>query len=280
MAVEIALRKGFFQRENIHPERIFIRSADVIVKTLLLGEVDYATVFSSAVAAAARGVPVKVVGAMTRGMDYALVSKPGIKKPDELRGKVFAISSFGAAGDYVIYTVLEKHGIIPERDAKFITVGGSSSRLAVVASGAADVTSLVAPFHYQAEKLGLRTFMTPEETSKWVELPGGGLAVAESKIRRNPDEVMKVLRAVQRGSRFIRENSEETVAIGMNWLRIDRDTGEKLYKILRELSVDDLIVPDRLVTNAVHLSVFRQREKLDVGLDKIRDWSFAERAKR
>jgi len=213
-------------------------------------------------------------------MDYALVTKPGITRIEDLRGKVFAISSFGAAGDYVIYTVLERNGIQPERDARFITVGGSSSRLAVLAAGAADVTSLVAPFHYQAEKMGLRIFMTPEQMSKWVELPGGGVAVAESKTRRNQEEITKVLRAIQRGSKFARENSEEAIAIGMKWLRIDRDTGEKLYRILRELSVDDLIVPDRLVTNAVHLSVFRQREKLDVELDKIRDWSFAERAKR
>ena len=49
---EIAVRKGFFEQEGLEPEIITIRGADLIIKALLSGQLDYATPVASLVAGA------------------------------------------------------------------------------------------------------------------------------------------------------------------------------------------------------------------------------------
>src|SRR5262245_1385566 len=82
----VAQKRGFLQEEGLQAE--FIRmGATVGLATLVTGEIDYYTSLGAGVAAAIRGVPVKIVACYVPGPTATLIARPEFKSVQELRGK-------------------------------------------------------------------------------------------------------------------------------------------------------------------------------------------------
>jgi ABC-type nitrate/sulfonate/bicarbonate transport system substrate-binding protein len=79
-------KRGFFQEEGIVAESIRMNPA-VALPALVGGEIDYYTVLGPGVAAAIRGVPVKLVAAYVPVSPTALIARPEIKSVAALKGK-------------------------------------------------------------------------------------------------------------------------------------------------------------------------------------------------
>lgn len=273
---DIASRKGFFKQEGLDPEMITIRSADIIIKALLTDNLDYATTLISLVGAAVKGLPIKVFGVTVKKTSYVMVSHPAVKSIRDLKGKVVGISSFGAASDYVVRVALQKGGLDPKKDVTLIQVGGSAGRLSALQSGSIQATVLVAPFDLQAEKMGYRSLLW---LGKVMDLPQGGFGAHEKKLRENPDEIVRLMRATSRGMQFIKSQKEETVRFTMEWLNLDRSVAESVYPLLIESLADFGITDDSVLESAVEAAKFQDRVDKEISLDQIRDWSFAKKAR-
>ncbi len=273
---EIAVKKGFFKEEGLDPEMITIRSADIIIKALLTDSIEYGTSLPSLVAAAVRGLPIKVVGIMVKKTTYVLVSHSSIRSVQELKGKVIGISSFGGASDYAVRVALKRGGLDPKKDVTILQVGGSAGRLAALQSGTIHATVLVAPFNFQAEKIGYRSLLW---LGKVMDLPQGGYGVHERRLRENPEEIVRVMRAASRGIQFIKSHKEETINFMMEWLRLDRSVAEPVYPILIESLADFGLPEDSVVESAIDAAKFQDRTEKEIPLDQVRDWSFAEKVR-
>jgi ABC-type nitrate/sulfonate/bicarbonate transport system substrate-binding protein len=71
-------KRGFLEEEGLQAE--FIRmGAPVGLATLVTGEIDYYTSIGSGVAAALRGVPVKIVACYVPGPTAILIARPEFK---------------------------------------------------------------------------------------------------------------------------------------------------------------------------------------------------------
>ena len=91
----VAQKRGFLQEEGLQGE--FIRmGASVALTTLITGEIDYYTALGPGVAAAMRGIPVKIVACYVPGPTATLVARPEFKSVPELRGKTVGLNVFGA----------------------------------------------------------------------------------------------------------------------------------------------------------------------------------------
>ena len=273
---ELAVKKGFFKEEGLDPEMITIRSADIIIKALLTGSIEYGTSLPSLVAAGVRGLSIKVIGVMVKKTTYVLVSHSSIRSVQELKGKVIGISSFGGASDYAVRVALRGGGLDPKKDVTIIQVGGSAGRLSALQSGAIQATVLVAPFNFQAEKMGYRSLLW---LGKVMDLPQGGVGTYERRLKENPEEVVRVMRAVSRGIQFIKSHREETVNFMMEWLNLDRSVAEPVYPILLESLAEFGLPEDSVIQSAVDAAKFQFRMDKEVPLDQVRDWSFARRAR-
>jgi len=273
---EIAAKQGFFKDEGLDPEMITIRSADIIIKALLSRQLDYSTSLPSLVTAAVRGLPIKIFGVMIKKTSYVMVSHSSVRSIQELKGKVIGTSSFGAASDYAIRVALQKGGVDPKKDVTIIQVGGSAGRLAALQAGTIQATVLVAPFNIQAEKMGYRSLLW---LGKVMDLPQGGLGAHEKRLQENPDEVVRVMKAVSRGIQFIKSSREETVKFMMNWLTLDRAVAEGAYPILIESLADFGIAEDSVIESAVDAARFQGLAEREVPLNQVRDWSFARKAR-
>src|SRR4029078_12484169 len=97
----IAQIKNFYREEALDVEVIFIRGA-VGMQALLGGSVDFTSASGSTIAAAVRGIPVKLVFISSSKPQFELVSQPQIKSVQELKGKIVGISSRGGSNDLMM----------------------------------------------------------------------------------------------------------------------------------------------------------------------------------
>ena len=77
LSLPLGQKTGFFQKEGIQPELIRIRST-VALAALVSGEIDYHSVIAPGIAAAIRGVPVKIVACYTPSIAAAIIARPDL----------------------------------------------------------------------------------------------------------------------------------------------------------------------------------------------------------
>jgi ABC-type nitrate/sulfonate/bicarbonate transport system substrate-binding protein len=118
----IAHLKGFYREEGLDLETLLIRGS-VGMQALIGGSVDYASAAGSIIAAAVRGVPVRLVLIVNSKPQFDLVGRPDIKSVQQLKGKVVGISSRGGAVDLLTQLILTHHGVTPNKDATLIVIG-------------------------------------------------------------------------------------------------------------------------------------------------------------
>jgi ABC-type nitrate/sulfonate/bicarbonate transport system substrate-binding protein len=86
----VAGESGFFEKEGLKVRLITFRGTNLMLTALLAGELDYATILPFLTGASARGLPVKILAAVTKSSSYVIISRPEIENIKGLRGKKLA----------------------------------------------------------------------------------------------------------------------------------------------------------------------------------------------
>ncbi len=278
---KIALEKALFEKEGLKVRMITFRGTNLMLAALMGGDLDYMTILPFTAGAAARGVPVKIVGSVTKSSTVAIIARPGIEGIKSLKGKKVGINSFGSSVDYTAYAALSRSGLDPNKDVTILMSGGGNvDRIAAVLSGSIDATVVSSPFEYQAEKQGLKTLVSAAELGKLVRIPATGVVVTQKKIEKDPDEIVRLLRALRASILLLQQQPEYSVGLFEKVMRLDRPSAEKLYGLVREQWNPELTLPDSVVDDLLAVGTFRSQEKATYNLQSIRDWTFAEKAKR
>jgi NitT/TauT family transport system substrate-binding protein len=276
LPLEIAARKGFFRDEGIEALAITMRT-NIAVNALLSRSVDYATPSTSVIKAAAAGLPVKLIAVLLGRPDYFLTVRKDIRSFRDLKGKRIAIGSFGAAADLALRAVAKQEGLDADRDLIRLQMGGAASRYASLIAGSVDATILTLPYNLQAEKSGYKDLLWFGER---MELPLSGLAARDETIQKHSKQVFSVVRAVARAMNFAAANREETTQMIVNWLKVDREIAAKSYELGKPSWSAGGVVSDAAVKVLVDQSMLELKIKDAVPLDKVRNWNFAEQARR
>ena len=88
--------RGLFAKYGIDAETLFVRGAPTLVAAMASNEIEVGYTGGTAViGAAASGSDLKVLSALTNRVTYDLVVRPGIKTPEDLRGKKFGVQAIG-----------------------------------------------------------------------------------------------------------------------------------------------------------------------------------------
>ena len=132
---------------------IRIRST-VALTALVSGELDYHSVLGPAVAAAIRGVPVKIVACYTPRVATAIIALPEFKSVQDLRGKTIGINSLGGGLEGQARLMLKHFGLDAEKDVKLLATGGMESRLTAMKQGFTVATLGSPPIEFVGKKLG------------------------------------------------------------------------------------------------------------------------------
>jgi NitT/TauT family transport system substrate-binding protein len=213
----VALKKGFFKEEGLEAEVISMRPP-VSITALSSGDIDYTMVFGSVVRAAMRGLPVKVVASFIDGSTHALLARPEYKSAKELRGKVLGVGSYGATDDLVARMMLKHFGVDPEKEVKVVALGADRARFAALKEGIVDAAVIAPPADSEGKKLGFHILARAYEIFNF---PFVGLGTSVRKIKERPEEVRRVLKALIKANRFIKENRDGAVQILAEWGRTE-----------------------------------------------------------
>jgi NitT/TauT family transport system substrate-binding protein len=260
-----------------------MRGTTLMLSALMADEIDYVTILPFIAGAAVRGLPVKIVASGAKSSGYAIISSPEISSLKGLKGKRIAINSFGSSADFAIYTALSRSGLDPDKDVTLQTISGTpDARFAALISRAVDATVVSSPFEYFAEQKGFKTLVSVNEMAELVKIPITGISTSQRKIDKQPDEIVRVLRALRAATLFIQSEREIGIGLMEKTLKLDRSAAEKFYALYREQYNPELSVPNSVVEEWIAVGTFRAKEKEKGGAQaqRVYDWRFAEKARR
>jgi len=227
----VAQKKGFFDPENLQPELVQIRPA-VAIPGLTLASVDYTTVLGSTIAARMRGVPLVITGVFAdKPMDF-LVGAKGIATPKDLKGKIIGISALGTATHFLTVRVLKAVGLDPEKDVTLRAVGDEGLRLQALVTGLVQASLLGSQGVIEGEKAGLKVIVAAADVIE--SLPFAGVTTTLAKLKENPQQIKRVLRAGLRGLRYVQDNQAGTVDVIQSWYRLEREIAASTYDLARK----------------------------------------------
>jgi len=236
----VGVKRGFFRDEGLDIELIRM-NANVSVTALSTGDIDYTMIFASVVRGAMRGMPLKVLASFMDSSTHMLIARPEFKSIRDLKGRTLAVSTYGATSDVAARMMMKQGGLDPERDLKIVPLGAERARFGALREGIVDVAVLSPPADAEAIRLGFNVLSRFYEIFK---MPFTGLGTNLKKLKEKPDEAKRMLKAMIRTNRFIRENRDGTIQAMMEWMKIDRDSAAATYNSTRRVFSEDGTIPD------------------------------------
>jgi ABC-type nitrate/sulfonate/bicarbonate transport system substrate-binding protein len=270
LPLEIAKEKGFYRAEGLNV-RVIVVKTGLQASALAAGDLDFSTVGGAAIRAAAKGLPVKAVMGWWDRPLHILVGRPAIKDIKDLKNKKVAISSIGSTPYIMVREALSAEGMNPDHDVTFMSIGGSSARLAALQAGTVDATPVDVAFIEEAAKLGLHEVLY---FGDMVNLPLGGLAASDNKIKTNPEQIRRMIRATLKGLRFLKANREETVAMLKRHLLIGDDYAGKVYDFAIRSVNDQGDIGVKSLANELRVDKEMLGLTHDISEHDVIDWRF------
>ena len=272
----LAQIRGFFQEEGLQAELIRIRSA-VAIPALTSGEIDYHTVVSPALAAALRGIPVRLVACFTPGLTTAIIARPEFKTIQDLKGKTIGLNSIGGGLESTVRMMLKHYGLDPDKDVKFLATGPVDTRFAALKQGLTVATAGSTPVDYLGKKLG---YVVLARAYDLFSYPNTGLVASVKKIKENPDQLKRVIKAGIKANRYLHQNRDGTIQAMMQWMRIDTDTATATYDGAAKSFNDDGSVPEGGLRLAIDEAKKAANISRDVAFIKVADFTVLREAQR
>jgi NitT/TauT family transport system substrate-binding protein len=275
-----ALHKGFYKDEGIDLELI-VMSATLASTAVLTGDVDYNGAVTGVIGAAVQGRPLKVlIFTADRPLSF-LMAKKEIRAGSDLKGKKVAGSSPGGSATLLAKLAMKHYGLDTDRDVSIMPMGGGDgSRLAALESGVADATVLGIPFNVYALDKGYRELAFFGDL---VRFPQTGFGTSERRIKENPDEIFRMVRATLRGLIFMWEENrrDEILDLVMRRLKIsDWKLAAETFRHLRRGLTKDASVEPEGVQALIDLARENARVSKPVSVAQVVDYTFVEKARK
>jgi NitT/TauT family transport system substrate-binding protein len=271
----IAQKEGYFKEEGLNVELLSIRG-EIAIRTTLAGDVDFFTNAGSALAAAVRGVSVRLVTVFQDKPGWDLIASPEIKSVSQLRGKNIAIMSPEGSLAVVAREILRKNGIDPTKDVNLVVMGGDEVRFPALQTKAISATLFNTAMSLRAQKEGFSKLANASEYANLVE---GGLATSQDKIKQNPEKIFRFVRASLKGLNYFVTRREAAIKYMMDNLRMkDRELVGSIYDIQTRLTLKEGFSDDKMLQSMIDDMKRTTKVQRDIKVADIFELSFVKKA--
>jgi len=223
---------GLFKKNNLDVEIIYM-PGNISAPSLMAGEIQFGQM-TGALMSPIRlqgGDPVMLVSVQEL-LDDRLVVRPGINKPEELKGKRIAISRFGAASHMRVLNILPRYGL-SEKDVTFLQIGDTPARIIAMSGSAVDASSFSPPDHLAAQQAGMKIILNMAELNIYYQ--GTGLVATQRYIAKNRDLIRRMVKSYVEAIHLVRTNPEVTKRAFVKYRKTKDDKQlEDAYQTLRE----------------------------------------------
>jgi NitT/TauT family transport system substrate-binding protein len=270
---------GYYKEEGLDVEFILM-PATLASTAVLTGDIDYNGAVTGVVTAAVRGQPIKAVIFTMRSPVQGLMARSDIKDLQQLKGKKIGVSSPGSTTDLVTRYILRRQGIEFGRDYSIVYVPAEGGRLASLDSGVIDAAMLSVPQNILARQKGFNELAF---SADFIEFPQNGFGTSTKKIKENPDEVHRMVRATLRGLMFVSDKRNKDASLNIimkNWAVKSQAMAAEMYDYMGRAMLRD----GSISMNGLQALVDQQRESAKVtepvNAAQVIDYSFVERARK
>ncbi len=225
----VAVEGGYFSREGLRAEVIYIRGGPQTVSALVGGDVNFVQVYSQPILAARlSGADTVIVAGLINQPLFSVMTVGGIDKPEDLRGKKIGITTFGSATDLALRLALKHWGLKPETDVNILQIRGVPEILAGLKSGAIQAGVVSPPVSMMAMKAGLKELAYLPRAGISFQLTT--LTTTRRNLANNHAASLKVLKAyVSAIERIKTDKNFALKVIGKNFKTTDPEVLEYTY---------------------------------------------------
>src|SRR6267143_5269987 len=227
----VALEKGFYKREGLEAELISVRSAVTAVQALLGNQIHFIFSVGPQMPSVWEGADIILLAQMIGRPTFSMMVTPDIQKVTDLKGKKIGVS-FGGSTFAGTKAVLELYKMNPEKDVQYISIPGSSPKIAAMQQGIIQAALLAPPSDYIAIKAGFKRLANLADIFK--DTSFSGLAATGKTIKENPQFVKRMVRAIVRGVIHSRDYPEDAIQTMIKHWRMERDVSVDAYNLVKE----------------------------------------------
>jgi ABC-type nitrate/sulfonate/bicarbonate transport system substrate-binding protein len=270
LPAQIAVVKGFFKDEGMEPVLIQMRS-QVAVPAMMNGEIQYTLTFGNILTAALQGLPFKQLAVLTDKPLHHIVGRPEIKTIADLKGKRLGTQRIGGSDYLAAEAILQAKGI-DLKDVQLVTLGADEPvRVEILKKGLVDAVCVSPPGPIRLQKEGYNILGGPKDLK--VGSPISAISVTDQRLKENRDEAKRVVRAVVRGLRFLRDRKDEVVPIMSQWFQQSKEVAGESYDLIVNSFSADGGVSDATYQFAVDARLKEIKSDKRVPLSQLRDFS-------
>jgi NitT/TauT family transport system substrate-binding protein len=220
---DLAQRLGYFDREGLEVELIYMKGGSEAAEALVSGSVDYSgNAIDHAIAAAQRGKSLVMIADFMDEPGVTFLIRPQDKGKyasfKDMKGKTIGVTSPGSA-THVLGVWMAKQAGISRDDIKFVGVGAGATVQAALSGGQVDAAIGNDPFATQMIRDG--------RAAAWLELfhPADvkraigfssycftGALTRGDVIAKNPARTQKVVNALVRAQKYMQIHSADEIS--------------------------------------------------------------------
>ena len=182
----LAGEQGFYLKNGIDIDPVFIRGAPTLVAGLAAGSIALGRTGGAAtLGAVSAGHDFKIVATFSSHNTYDLVVRPNIKRAEDLRGKTFAVTSIGGTSWMGVLLWLEHLGLDQQRDnIRFQVIGDQAVQVQCVVNALCDAAAVDGVFTKQLKAKGMNVLA--EYSDLKASLISQGVVVPGALLQQRP----------------------------------------------------------------------------------------------
>jgi len=230
----VGTERGFYKREGLDMELIFVRGASTAVQALLANQIQFIFSVGPQMPAVWEGNDIMLLAQQVGRPTFSLVVTPDIQKIADLKGKKIGVT-FGGSTAAGTKALLELNKINSDKDVEYISLPGNEPKIAAMKQGIISAALLAPPADYLAMKAGMKRLLSLADVFK--DTAFTGLAATARTIKENPQMVKRMVRAIVRSVIHTRDNPEDALQVAMKRLGMERDAAQDAYQMIREALV-------------------------------------------
>jgi len=250
-----ALDNGLFDKYAIKLENIFIRGSAQNLTALATDEVQFTYCASDAIIPGmAAGLEVKIVASPLVKLPYVLVTRPDVRRPEDLKGKALGIARVGDLSDRLSRAVVKKLGLAPEAVTMRPIGGSQGERYQAMAGGIVHGVIITPPLDVRAKNQGYNIMYRLID----LNLPFiySSLHTSHKMLRERPEIVQRMVAAFAEIIHFVEKNPDKAKASIAKAMRTkDPEALQSAYDTYaRDILDRTMVVPGKAVAETIEIA--------------------------
>lgn len=276
-AAYVAKEQGFFDKNGLEAQLIFISGMAQMSKALIARDVGVAVSgAASIVKANIAGADLVIIGGLVNKLNFHLMVGEKVQTVNDLRGKKIGIGNYGDVTHLAGLSVLNMYNMESTREnITFLPLGAGPQRLAGLQTGNVDGAIFSSGMSTVARAKGFKSLLNLEDIG--LLYPSTSLVGSRRFVNESPTMTQNAVRAIYEAVQFIKEgrNQEKVQEVLGKYMKVkDRKRLQDLYEEAVRIHDESMDLPEKSVGEMVKILRQLDPKTPDISPSQVLDLRF------